>query len=74
MTKKKCVSIFVNWTNLWWQKLWMHTLKQNSISKHIKIMDGLEDFLLFNACEDAREEQEAHATTEYPYQSSSGKK
>lgn len=32
-------------------------------------MDGLEDFLLFNACEDAREEKESHTTTEYPYQS-----
>lgn len=31
-------------------------------------MDGLDDFVLFNACEDAREEQ-AHQTTEYPYQS-----
>lgn len=24
--------------------------------------------MLFNACEDAREEHEAHQTTEYPYQ------
>ena len=32
-------------------------------------MDGLDDFLLFNAIEDEREEQEAHSTTEYPYQS-----
>lgn len=30
-------------------------------------MDGLDDFMLFNACEDAREEAEREATTEYPY-------
>lgn len=32
-------------------------------------MDDLDNFILFNACEDARKEQEAHTTTEYPYQS-----
>lgn len=35
----------------------------------IEFMDELNDFMLFNACEDAREEQESHTTTEYPYQS-----
>ena len=31
-------------------------------------MDGLDDFMAFNYCEDQREEQERSATTEYPYQ------
>ena len=32
-------------------------------------MDGLDDFMLFNACEDAREEQQRRSShEEYPYQ------
>lgn len=30
-------------------------------------MIDLDDFMLFNACEDAREEAEREGTTEYPY-------
>lgn len=30
-------------------------------------MDDLDDFMLFNACEDAREEAEREGTKEYPY-------
>lgn len=32
-------------------------------------MSTLDDFMAFNFCEDEREQQEAHQTTEYPYQS-----
>lgn len=32
-------------------------------------MATLDDFMAFNFCEDEREQQEAHQTTEYPYQS-----
>ena len=31
-------------------------------------MDGLDDFMAFNFCEDEREAQERSVTTEYPYQ------
>lgn len=36
--------------------------------KNDNTMATLEDFMLFNACEDAREEYNAHQITEFPYQ------